>query len=146
MRAPGPGVQIRPALPAVLPRRTIKPAIKPGMYESRRQPLLPVAAFVRRLLVHLATALGLLAASIGGGMAGYMFFEKLSAIDAFLNVSMLLGGMGPVNPLQTVGGKLFAGFFALYAGLVFVAVTALMLSPVLHRISHKLHRAEEGRN
>ncbi|HXC51581.1 MAG TPA: hypothetical protein VN634_11895 [Candidatus Limnocylindrales bacterium] len=113
------------------------------MYEHRHEALLPIAAFVRRLLVHLATALGLILGSLAGGMAGYVHFEKLSWIDAFLNVTMLLGGMGPVNPPQTDGGKLFAGCFALYAGLVFVAVTALMLSPVVHRVMHRFHWNEE---
>ena len=100
------------------------------------QPLLARAHFTRRLLVHLAIALGLLAASLGAGMIGYAVFEKLSWIDAFLNAAMLLGGMGPVNPPLTVAGKLFAGCYALYAGLVFIVTAALMFTPVLHRLMH----------
>ena len=86
--------------------------------------------------MHLALALGLLAASLGVGMIGYAVFEKLSWIDAFLNAAMLLGGMGPVNSPLTVAGKLFAGCYALYAGLVFIVTAALMFTPVLHRLMH----------
>jgi hypothetical protein len=113
------------------------------MYESRRQPLLSLEAFIGRLATNFATVLGLLAVSLVIGMAGYVSLEKMSWLDAFLNVTMLLGGMGPVNPPVTDGGKLFAGFFALYAGLVFVAVIALMFTPVLHRVMHRLHVHDE---
>jgi len=68
-----------------------------------------------------------------------MFFEKLAWRDAFLNAAMLLGGMGPVNPPQTDGGKLFAGIYALYAGLVFIITAALLFTPILHRLLHKFH-------
>jgi hypothetical protein len=109
------------------------------MYESRKQPVLARARFVRRLLSHSAVALGLLAGSLGIGMAGYVAFEQLSWIDAFLNASMLLGGMGPVNPPQTTAGKLFAGLYALYAGLVFIVTAALLFAPILHRVLHRFH-------
>ena len=107
------------------------------------QPLLPRTHFTRRLLVHLVIALGLLAASLGAGMIGYAVFEKLSWIDAFLNAAMLLGGMGPVNPPLTVAGKLFAGCYALYAGLVFIVTAALMFTPVLHRLMHHFRWSEK---
>jgi hypothetical protein len=77
------------------------------------------------------------------GMLGYRVFEHLPWIDAFLNASMLLGGMGPVNMPQTAAGKLFAGCYALYAGLVFIATTALLLTPVLHRVIHRFHWADK---
>ena len=109
------------------------------MYESRKQPPLPRAKFIRRLLSHFAAAAALLAASLGFGMLGYMHFERLSWVDAFLNAAMLLGGMGPVNAPLTVTGKLFAGLYALYAGLVFIVTAALLAAPMLHRIMHKLH-------
>ena len=109
------------------------------MYESRQQKPLQPAAFVRRLLNHGALALAVLLVSIGIGMAGYMRFEHLPALDAFLNTSMLLGGMGPVDMPRTDAGKLFAGFFALYAGLVFIATAALLLGPVVHRLLHRFH-------
>ena len=109
------------------------------MYETRQQKLLVRAAFVRRLLNHGALALALLLISIAIGMAGYMRFEHLSALDAFLNTSMLLGGMGPVDMPRTDAGKLFAGIFALYAGLVFIVTAALLLGPVVHRLLHRFH-------
>ena len=109
------------------------------MYESRRQRPLPRATFARRLGLHLAGAVALLALSLGIGMLGYREFEGLSWLEAFLNTAMLLGGMGPVDLPKTAGGKLFAGFYALYAGLVFIATAALVLSPVLHRVLHRFH-------
>ena len=109
------------------------------MYETRKQPLLPRARFTRRLLLHVFIAAGLITASLGIGMAGYCGFEHLSPLDGFLNAAMLLGGMGPVNAPVTPGGKLFAGLFALYAGLVFIVTAALLFTPVLHRLLHKFH-------
>lgn len=109
------------------------------MYETRTQTPLPGARFVQRLLVHFAAALGVLAVSLGIGMAGYAYFEHFSLLDAFLNSAMLLGGMGPVNMPVTSGGKLFAGLYALYAGLVFIVTAVLILTPVVHRVLHKFH-------
>jgi hypothetical protein len=109
------------------------------VYESRNIPPLPRAQFVRRLLGHAAAAVGLLAASLGAGMAGYVAFEGLPWIDAFLNAAMLLGGMGPVDPPRSSAGKLFAGLYALYAGLVFLVTAALLAAPILHRVLHRFH-------
>lgn len=109
------------------------------MYESKKQPPLPHASFIRRLLQHLAVALALLLLSLLVGMAGYAHFEHLAWADAFVNSAMLLGGMGPVNMPVTTGGKLFAGCYALYAGLVFIITAALMFTPVMHRLLHKFH-------
>jgi uncharacterized membrane protein len=113
------------------------------MYESRRQPPLDPHLFARRVLRHLLAALGLLLASLGIGMLGYMVFEQLSWIDAFLNAAMLLGGMGPVDPPHTHAGKLFAGLYALYAGLVFLLMAALIFTPLLHRVLHRFHWDEK---
>lgn len=109
------------------------------MYESKTQRPLPRTHFMRRLLAHLGAALGLLVFSVLVGMVGYAYFEQLPWVDAFVNAAMLLGGMGPVNLPQTTGGKLFAGFYALYAGLVFIVTAALMFTPILHRVLHKFH-------
>ena len=109
------------------------------MYEHRRVPPLTRAAFVGRLARHAAAALGLMVLSLVIGMAGYSYFEGLDWRDAFLNAAMLLGGMGPVNAPLTPGGKLFAGCYALYAGIVFLVVAGLLLAPVVHRILHRFH-------
>jgi hypothetical protein len=109
------------------------------MYESKHQPPLPRAHFARRIGLHLALAGGVLAASLGIGMLGYRWFEQLPWLDAFLNAAMLLGGMGPVNAPITPAGKLFAGCYALYAGLVFIVTAALLFTPILHRLLHRFH-------
>src|SRR5262249_40430037 len=95
--------------------------------------------FARRLATHAAAASGLLAVSLAIGMVGYVAFEHLSWVDAFLNASMLLGGMGPVDPPKTTPGKLFAGFYALYSGLVFIVPAAVLFAPLLHRVLHRFH-------
>lgn len=109
------------------------------MYESRTQAPLTRRKFVARMIGHAAVVIGLLVFSLALGMAGYAGFEHLPWSDAFLNTAMLLGGMGPVNPPQTEAGKLFAGLFALYAGLVFIVAAALVLAPLLHRLLHRFH-------
>jgi hypothetical protein len=109
------------------------------MYESKTQRPLARSIFARRLVLHTCIALGLIAVSIALGMTGYHGLEHLSWLDAFLNASMLLGGMGPVNAPVTDAGKLFAGIFALYAGLVFIVTAALLFTPLLHRLMHRFH-------
>lgn len=109
------------------------------MYESKHQPPLRRAQFASRMLWHLAGAAGLLAVSLFIGVVGYEAFEHLTFLDALLNSAMLLGGMGPVNPPVTPGGKVFATFYALYAGLVFVVTAALLVTPLLHRLLHRFH-------
>ena len=113
------------------------------MYESKTQQPLASAGFARRLLGHLLVAIGLLGLSLAFGMVGYVVFENLSWLDAFLNAAMLLGGMGPANPPQTGAGKLFAGLYALYAGLVFIVTAALLFTPILHRLIHRFHWDEK---
>mgnify|MGYP003460263994 FL=1 len=113
------------------------------MYESKKQAPLASAGFAWRLLGHLLVAVGLLGVSLALGMIGYVVFENLSWLDAFLNAAMLLGGMGPVNPPQTGAGKLFAGLYALYAGLVFIVTAALLFTPILHRLIHRFHWDEK---
>lgn len=116
-----------------------------AVYEARHQPPLTRARFARRLLGHSAVVIGLIGLSLALGMSGYILFEHLPWTDAFLNAAMLLGGMGPVHLPQTEGGKLFAGCFALYAGLVFIVIAALLVSPVLHRVLHRFHWDESSR-
>ena len=109
------------------------------MYESHKHPPLPRTRFFLRLALHAAGAIGLLLSSLLIGMAGYGYFENLAWRDAFLNSAMLLGGMGPVDAPKTDGGKVFAGLYALYAGLVFIVAAGLVFVPVLHRLLHKFH-------
>lgn len=109
------------------------------MYESRTQQPLAPARFARRMVLHGSLVIGLLFVSLGAGILGYCSFERLTVLDAFLNSAMLLGGMGPVDPPVTAGGKLFAGLYALYAGLVFIVSAALIFTPIIHRVMHKFH-------
>lgn len=109
------------------------------MYESRNHPLLSRRHFALRMARHGALAFALLALSLLGGMAGYSGFEHLGWTDAFLNASMILGGMGPVDMPRTEAGKLFAGSYALYSGLVFLVAAGLVIAPVAHRLLHRFH-------
>jgi hypothetical protein len=112
---------------------------KPFTYEVKSERPLLLRFFARRMCMHGLIALGIVVFSVALGMAGYAWFEHLSWLDSFLNTAMLLGGMGPVNAPVTPGGKLFAGFFALYAGLVFIVTAALLFTPLLHRLMHRFH-------
>ena len=109
------------------------------MYERRKDRLLPRRGFLKRFAVHLGVAVLVLVGSLVAGMAGYVYFEGLGWLDAFLNASMLLGGMGPVESPVTQGGKLFAGLYALYAGMVVLVVASIILAPVVHRVLHRFH-------
>ena len=109
------------------------------MYESKKNAPLSRSLFLVRILRHLIAILVLLLVSLLLGITGYVIFEHLSLIDAFLNASMLLGGMGPVNMPVTAEGKLFAGLYALYSGLVFILSAAVIFTPILHRVLHKFH-------
>ena len=114
------------------------------MYEPSHQRPISRLHYGRRLLAHLLAALGLLSASLLAGMCGYHFLEGLGWEDAFLNAAMLLGGMGPVDPLQTEAGKWLAGSYALLAGLVVLVVTGVMLAPVVHHVLGHYGFDEEG--
>jgi hypothetical protein len=109
------------------------------IYEHRSQPPISREQFVRRLTVHGSYALELIGVSLVIGMMGYHWLARESWVDAFLDTSMLLGGMGPVGILPNNSAKIFAGLFALYAGLVFLAVSILLLTPVFHRVLHVFH-------
>jgi hypothetical protein len=97
------------------------------------------AAFRRRFIKYVLSAFSLILISLGIGMAGYHSFESMSWIDAFVSASMILSGMGPVGELKTEGGKFFAGCYALFSGILFLATTGLVFSPLLHRLMHKFH-------
>lgn len=107
--------------------------------EHHKKPLLPRKEFIRRQVRYAEFALLILLFSIGIGTGGYHYFGKLSWIDAFLNASMILTGMGPVDHLETKEGKMFSAFYALFSGISFLTFVGVLFAPVYHRFLHKLH-------
>jgi hypothetical protein len=116
------------------------------VFEHRKAPLLSRPAFFARLARHAGIASAILAAALGIGMLGYRYFENLPWIDAFANAAMILAGMGPLTtPMQSDSGKLFAGCYALFSGLVFITVIGIAFAPVVHRLIHKFHLESDSR-
>lgn len=109
------------------------------MYEHRSEPLLPRSLFIRRLFRHGLVGAVVIACSLAIGILGYRFCAGLSWLNSLLDASMILGGMGPVNPLTTTAGKLFASFYALFAGIAFLATVGILIAPIAHRLLHRLH-------
>jgi hypothetical protein len=116
------------------------------MFEHRSQPLITRAHFRRRMTRHGGYALTLVGVSMIFGTVGFWKLAHQPPVDALLTTAMLLGGMGPVGPIESTPGKLFAAGFALYAGLVFLVAGALILTPALHRLLHKFHLEEVHRS
>lgn len=112
-------------------------------YERRSEPIATHTEFLGRLGLNLLFAALLIGVSLAFGMMGYHLTENMDWLDAFLNASMLLGGMGPVASLHTEAGKLFAGGYALYCGLVVVITAGVILAPILHRVLHAVHAEED---
>ncbi len=108
-------------------------------FERRHEPLLPPRIFLRRLLVFLGVSLLIIGLSLGVGILGYHYTEHLSWLDSLLNASMILGGMGPVDTIKTDAGKVFASFYALFSGMVFLVAVGVLLAPVVHRFLHAFH-------
>ena len=108
-------------------------------YEHRRERPLSRCLFLLRLLRRAAVVLLFIFGALFIGMFGYHQLEHLTWTDSFLNASMILGGMGPVNEMKTEAGKIFAGSYALFSGLVFIAITGMLLTPVAHRLLHRFH-------
>ena len=115
------------------------------MYEHHTEPLLSRRQFLRRLGRHSEIAMAVLLVSLALGTLGFHWLAPQGWLDAFLNAAMLLGGMGPVGSFDQPIGKVFAGLFALYAGIVFLGAALILLAPVVHRILHKLHLEEQGK-
>lgn len=122
----------------VLPREEVM------SYESFDEPLLPIHRFVGRLIGNGFATIIVISASLAIGVWGYEHFEQMSLVDAFLNAAMILGGMGPVDQLNTEVGKIFAGCYALFSGIVILFSATLLLAPVAHRVLHAFHLADEG--
>ena len=112
-------------------------------YEHRSDDLAPRSIFIRRMLGSIGMAVGLILISLGVGIVCYHFLAGLNFIDSLLEASMILGGMGPVNELHSDGAKIFASIYALYSGLLILALMGIVLSPVVHRIMHKFHVDEK---
>jgi len=108
-------------------------------YEHLNRRLASPQVYRRRLIGAGRLGFGLIAISLAIGIAGYAITEHLSLLDAFLNASMILSGMGPIHEPKTVAGKLFAGFYALYSGFAVLGIAAIIFAPVVHRIFHRFH-------
>lgn len=113
------------------------------MYEHRHQALISKAEYYLRIFRHIAVALGIVTFALGMGVLGYHILEKLPWIDALLNASMILGGMGPVDPVKTEAGKIFASFYALFSGLLFLVIAGIIFAPAIHRFLHRFHLEQD---
>ncbi len=117
-----------------------------GRFEHHRQPLATRRVFLKRMGRYLAVSAAIILVSLLIGILGYHFTEGMSWIDSLLNASMILGGMGPVDPVRTVAGKLFASFYALFSGMVFLVAVGVLIAPAFHRFLHRFHLQIGGDN
>lgn len=108
-------------------------------FESRRQPVASNSVFVGRLTRNALWSLGVVLVSLIVGTSGYMYFEGMNIIDAFANAAMILSGMGPLAPLVTNGGKIFAALYAIASGFLLLGLAGLLMLPVFHRVLHRFH-------
>ena len=108
--------------------------------KSKHLRLPPIRAFISLMIRNLLIGLAIIVCSLILGMTGYSYFEKMNWTDAFLNASMILSGMGPVSTLYTNEGKIFAGFYALFSGIIFLIVIAIIIAPIFHRFLHRFFR------
>ena len=113
------------------------------MYEHHTKPLLPKQQYYNRLFGNIFWGFIILIGSLLIGVLGYHFTENLDWLDSLLNASMILTGMGPVDPMTAVSAKLFASFYAIFSGVVFLTTIAFVLAPAAHRFLHKLHLDEK---
>src|SRR5580698_3514876 len=113
----------------------------PGVtrFEHHGQPVVSRRMFARRMLIAMGLWVILTCAGLAIGIAGYAAFEGMSFIDAFVNAAMILSGMGPLGELKTTGGKVFAGLYAIFSGLVIIIATGFVLAPIFHRVLHRFH-------
>jgi len=113
------------------------------MFERKNEKLAPISAFIRRMAASVLIAVILIAFTLSIGISGYHVIAGFDWVDSFLEASMILGGMGPVNALATDGAKIFASVYALFCGLIFIAIMGIVLAPATHRMLHKFHIDEE---
>lgn len=113
------------------------------MFEKCYHELISTSLFLTRMLWHLLFGIVVIALALFMGMWGYHHYESMSWTDAFVNAAMILSGMGPLGNLATQGGKIFAGFYALFSGLLFILVLGIIYGPIIHRFLHKFHLEEQ---
>ena len=109
------------------------------MFESKHEKLASFSVFAKRMAAAFGLSIGIIAGALFVGIAGYHWIDGLDWIDALLEASMILGGMGPVNPLRNDAAKIFASGYALFSGLVLIGVMGIILTPITHRVLHKFH-------
>ena len=114
------------------------------IYEQLKHPLLGRPAFLKRVLSHTVVAMLLILIALGIGVLGYHWLAGLGWVDSLLNASMILGGMGPVDPLKSDAAKIFASLYALFSGLMFIGIASVVIAPFLHRVLHRFHLDDEG--
>ena len=114
------------------------------MFEPRYKSLLTVKAYLRRQIIHFVVSTALIAGSLLLGIIGYHLLEGFTWVDSLVNAAMILGGMGQVNELHTTSGKVFAAFYALYSGIVFLVAAAVLFAPIFHRFLHRFHLEQEA--
>lgn len=113
--------------------------------EGKYQPLAPLRVFYSRVVQGFLITLIVITFSLGMGATGYHYLGGLSWLDALLNASMILTGMGPVNPMESPEGKMFAIFYCLYSGIAFLSLVAILMAPIYHRFLHRFNLDEEGK-
>jgi hypothetical protein len=113
------------------------------MFERKHEKLAPMSTFIRRMALSVVMAGALITVALTIGILAYHWIAGFDWVDSLLEASMILGGMGPINPLHTDGAKVFASGYALFSGLVFIAIMGIVLAPVTHRMLHKFHMDEE---
>jgi hypothetical protein len=114
----------------IIPRR---------IFENGRQPVITRRRFIRRMFIAISLWLALTVIGLLIGIAGYAKFAGMSIVDAYVNAAMILSGMGPIGELKTTAGKLFAGTYAIFSGLIIVIATGFILAPIFHRVLHRFH-------
>jgi hypothetical protein len=126
-----------------LSKRSRKSASRWFVYERRHDQLAPRSIFIKRIVATLLVALALIAVALMIGVVGYHYIAGFNWIDSLLEASMILGGMGPVRELPNDTAKIFASIYALFSGLILIALMGIILSPVIHRVMHKFHVDEK---
>jgi hypothetical protein len=114
------------------------------MFETKKEKLLSWPKFLKRMALSGLLTSMIVAVALFAGILGYHFLAGLAWIDSLLNASMILTGMGPVDPMTTTSAKLFASAYALFSGVVFLSAMAIVLSPIFHRILHAFHLDDKG--